>query len=114
MSDEQIPPQKKPLKPGKGYGIIALLCAWEPGIFAAYSFCLPSISCCESHASPWGEIQIVLWLLILPSILASAVFAEWGMKTEGWRYAIAGTLLSLFWCLYFFVVFFFVLYLRFS
>jgi hypothetical protein len=86
-------PEQKPLKPGKWFGIIALLCALGPVISLAYNFCvMPNMACC---ANPWTEIQNVLYLGSLPCTLAGLVFGVLGHKTEGWLYAGIGRFVCL-------------------
>jgi hypothetical protein len=98
MSDEQIPPQKKPLKPGKGYGIIALLCAFGPVMVLGYDFfVVPHV---RYLTSPWFETAIFLSHFSILCAIVGIVFGILGHKTEGWLYAGIGRFICLLWCSY--------------
>jgi hypothetical protein len=99
MSDEPLPPQKKPLTPGKGYGIIALLCGLEPVLFLADWFCNSVLLHFFGLRIPY-VISGSLQRLLIPCILGCIVFGRLAWKTEGWHYARTGLGLTLLFCLF--------------
>jgi len=98
---EPSPAPKKQLKPGKWFGIIALLCGLEPVVMLCYLFfVMPFMPCCTS---PWQEIMTALGFGSLICAPAGIVFGILGLKTEGRCYAWSGLVLSLLYGLVFLV-----------
>ena len=93
---------REPLKPGKLYGVIALLCAAE--IFLAvlvYSLTIWLLGVgllTPSITSPleflWAIVVMSLCLLSPFCAIAGIVYGILGYNTEGRRYAYAGLVLS--------------------
>ena len=75
--------EKMPLKPGKGYGIIALLCGLLP------IFILPFNVVFETYIGVLGLICCLF------SPIVGLVFGIMGRKTEGRLYAYTGLILCL-------------------
>ena len=99
-NEPPIETERKPLKPGKWYGIIALLCGAEGwlAVLCAFLFFL---------IKPWRSLEIeieliTLWmflgsclLLISPlCVIAGIVFGILGRNTQGRVYAYTGLVLS--------------------
>jgi hypothetical protein len=100
MSDEQIPPQQKPLKPGKGYGITALLCSMAPIFsFGYYGLLMLLMEFGPRLSFDWQLILIIPFFILvlasLPHAIAGIVFGILGRKTEGWLFASIGRTLCL-------------------
>jgi hypothetical protein len=104
MSDEQIQLQKMPLKPGKGYGIVALLCGTVGFIVVLFAFLLVKF---HELRYGWshGPFGAALFLLEVDSLalfwksplcaFAGIVFGIMGCDTKGRVYAYVGLVLSL-------------------
>ena len=100
--DEQPPIKEaveKPLKPGKLYGMISVLCGLEPMLATAFVFLINLLI--QFGMEGPGSYNPVTWIvlgLIFGSpicVIAGIVFGIWGRKTEGRCYAIIGLVLSL-------------------
>jgi len=94
IASPQKLPEKKPSKPGKWYGIIALLCGLEPFLFVFYSVLLELFGV-HFGQSPWHEISWVLGTLGIPCAVAALIFGIMGRRTQGKLYAYIGIALSL-------------------
>jgi len=70
--------EKKPLKPGKGYGIAAMGCGLMSLFLLYYCATFPPIM------DPWREMAGFLWPLCF---VAAIVFGILGRKTQGEPYA---------------------------
>ena len=88
--------EKTPLKPGKGYGIAALICLLVPIMitFLAVTF--------EAHiVNPaWYNITFAMGPINMLCIAAAFVFGIMGRKTEGRLYANIVLAIVLSWGLY--------------
>jgi len=84
--------ERKTLKPGKGYGIISLLCGLEPVVLLCYIWCVST----TWFLTPLFAILILLSALCIPCVFFGIVFGILGRKTEGWLYASIGRMLCLF------------------
>jgi hypothetical protein len=89
---ENPPKEKpnKPLKPGKGYGIVALLCGLEPVLVIGFTTLCDLLNPAILYTSPWYEIADVLGFFGIPCALAALIFGIKGRKTEGKLYAHIG------------------------
>ena len=102
--DEQPPLEETvetPLKPGKRYGVLSVLCGLYPILAIAYCFMvifLVQAAINSGSMSPPGTF--LTFIIFIPFhispliIIAGIVFGIWGRKTEGRRYAIIGLVLS--------------------
>ena len=97
--------ERKMLKPGKGYGIIALLCSLVPGIVMVFvCYVVPHMM--PGHGV--GYVMIGIFLILLPlcilCVIVGIVYGIEGLKTEGWYYARTGLVLNLLWGLFIFLM----------
>jgi hypothetical protein len=93
-SPPAVESERKPLKPGKWYGIIALLCGAE-GPFAIAVVCVFSLlGLIGAHLNIWLMIIFGLYLINPLCAIAGIVFGILGRNTEGWIYAYIGLVLS--------------------
>ena len=93
MLNESAPPKQKPLKPGKWYGIVAMLCGVETILFLCYSVVVESFGLV--YQNPWDKIGFILGTPSLFFAITALVFGIMGRKTEGRHYANVGIVLSL-------------------
>ena len=85
---------QKQLKPGKWYGIIALLCGLESFLVLLFLMLLELFGI-DFYQSPRREIGMVLGSTWAPCAIAAFVFGIMGRKTEGKHYANIGIVFSL-------------------
>jgi hypothetical protein len=101
-SDELPPPieetVEKPLKPGKWYGIISILCGLEPLLTAALIILIIVCIAFGMEAPPDSSLltytALVLFFASPLCVLAGLVFGILGCRTEGRYYANIGLVLS--------------------
>ena len=91
------PVEQKPLKLGKWYGIIALLCGLIPFFVLVY-FTVLDILGINFYQSPLHEINSIIGATWMPCLIASCIFGVMGRKTSGRRYANIGIALALLCC----------------
>ena len=98
--DPPIETERKPLKPGKWYGIIALLCGAE-GLLAILAMFLTLLLVLSGVVTPQGmmwnywSITLIGLFFINPfCVIAGIVFGIWGRNTEGRCCAYSGIVLS--------------------
>ena len=77
-TNESEKTEKKTLKPGKGYSIIALLCSFVPVLAIFLNAVL---------GPHWHKIAGELGPISLFGFLLALIFGIMGRKTEGWLYA---------------------------
>ena len=93
-----LEPPKKPLKPGKTHGIIALLCGAE-GFLAILAVILYhlliSLGVPSGILNAWGIIATGLFLINPFCVIAGIVFGNLGRGSQGQFYGNIGFVLSL-------------------
>ena len=92
--DPPIETERKPLKPGKWYGIIALLCGLVP-LLVVFYFTLLEVFGVNFYQSPLNEINHVIGATWIPCLIVALIFGIMGRKTQGRRYANIGIVLIL-------------------
>jgi len=97
-------PEQKPLKPGKGYGIVALLCG-AVAVFPFLSICLLDWFVPMSWLGELTPLNIIIqahvWLFLVSPVFAIAgyVLGIEGRDTEGQFYASIGRAFSVLYAL---------------
>jgi len=81
-----IATERKPLKPGKWYGIIALFCGLVPFLVVPY-FTLLEVLGVNFYQSPLNEINHIINSTWMPCLIAALIFGVMGRKTQGKCYA---------------------------
>ena len=105
IAPDEHPPLEEtvemPLKQGKLYGILSLMCGLYPVLAIAYCVLvifLFEVAIDSGSMSPPGTL--LTFIIFIPLhislliIIAGIVFGIWGRKTEGKRYATTGLVLS--------------------
>jgi len=91
--------EKKPLKPGKRYGIAAMGCGLVPLLFMLLCAILEPLDILF-HQSPWNEISCIFGVGCMICLCITPFLVIKGQKTQGKRYANIGLLFILLFCLY--------------
>jgi len=100
-NEPPVEPERKPLKPGKWYGIIALLCGANVCFFLL-SIVLVNVfyviglltDSTEPFMSLWNTNAPILFGCSPLCVIAGIAFGIWGRNTEGRYYAFIGLALS--------------------